>query len=84
MQLINQTCKPGDALDAALKVAERFARNPPIAMALLRSALNNGADTIDQAVATEINGQSLLMSTEDFAEATRAFMEKRKPNFTGR
>jgi enoyl-CoA hydratase/carnithine racemase len=84
MQLINQTCEPGNALDAALKVAERFARNPPIAMALLRSALNCGADSIDQTVATEINNQSLLMYTEDFAEATRAFMEKRKPVFTGR
>jgi enoyl-CoA hydratase/carnithine racemase len=84
MQLINQTCIPGGALDSALKAAERFARNPPIAMALLRSALNSGADTIDQAVATEINNQSLLMHTQDFAEATRAFMEKRKPHFTGR
>jgi enoyl-CoA hydratase/carnithine racemase len=39
---------------------------------------------IDQAIATEIHSQSLLMNTEDFAEATRAFIEKRKPHFTGR
>jgi enoyl-CoA hydratase/carnithine racemase len=84
MQLINETCEPGTALQAAMKIAERFARNPPIAMALLRAALNNGSDSVDQTVATEISNQSLLMYTEDFAEATRAFMEKRKPNFTGR
>jgi enoyl-CoA hydratase/carnithine racemase len=84
MNLINQSCAPGMALDAALQVAERFAANPPIAMALLRAALNSGADTLDQAVATEINSQSVLLRTEDFAEATRAFMEKREPHFTGR
>lgn len=84
MQLVNRTCEPGQALAAALEAAEKFARNPPIAMALLKSALNTGNDTLDQAVATEVNTMSVLMHTEDFAEATQAFMEKRKPDFTGR
>lgn len=84
MQLINRICEPGQALTAALEIAARFAKNPPVAMALLKSALNTGNDTVDQAVATEVNYQSMLMHTEDFAEATRAFMEKRKPSFTGR
>jgi enoyl-CoA hydratase/carnithine racemase len=84
MQLINRTCEPGQALEAALEAAERFAKNPPVAMALLKSALNTGNDTVDLTVATEVNYQSVLMRTEDFAEAMRAFMEKRKPNFTGR
>ena len=84
MQLINRTCEPGKALEAALEAAAKLARNPPVALALLRSALNTGADTVDQAIATEINYQATLMHTEDFGEAARAFMEKRKPNFTGR
>ncbi len=84
MQLINRQCEPGQALATALEVGERFARNPPVAMSLLKSALNTGNDTVDQAIATEINFQSALMNTEDFGEATRAFMEKRKPKFSGR
>ncbi len=84
MQLINRVCEPGQALPAALEAAERFAKNPPVAMALLKSALNTGNDTVDQAITTEINSQSVLQHTEDFAEAARAFMEKRKPDFKGR
>jgi enoyl-CoA hydratase/carnithine racemase len=84
MQLINRICEPGQALDQALEAAARFARNPPVAMALMKAALNTGNDTVDRAVATEQDYQSVLMNTEDFAEATRAFMEKRKPEFKGR
>src|SRR5581483_1476672 len=84
MQLINRVCDPGQALASALTAAEKFARNPPVAMALLKAALNTGNDSVDRAVATETDYQSVLMNTEDLAEATQAFMEKRKPQFKGR
>ncbi len=84
MQLINRVCEPGEALATALIAAEKFARNPPVAMALLRAALNTGNDSVDRAMATEVDYQSVLMNTEDFAEAAQAFMEKRKPEFKGR
>ena len=84
MQLINAVCEPGQALTRALEAAARFARNPPVAMALMKAALNTGNDTVDRAMATEADYQSVLMNTEDFGEATRAFMEKRKPEFKGR
>jgi enoyl-CoA hydratase/carnithine racemase len=84
IQLINAVCEPGAALGAALQVAAKFARMPAVAMALMRSALNTGNDTVDMAVATEVNYQSVLQNSADFAEATSAFIEKRKPVFTGR
>lgn len=84
MQLLNRVCEPGRALETALEAAERFASNPPVAMALLKAALNTGNDSLDQAVATEMNYLPMLMNSEDFAEATRAFREKRKPVFMGR
>jgi enoyl-CoA hydratase/carnithine racemase len=55
-----------------------------VAMALMRSALNTGNDTVDMAVTTEVNYQSVLQNSADFAEAAAAFLEKRKPVFTGR
>lgn len=84
IQLINSVCEPGQALDAALKVAAKFARAPAVAMALMRSALNTGNDSVDMAITTEVNYQSILQNTADFAEAAAAFAEKRKPVFTGR
>jgi enoyl-CoA hydratase/carnithine racemase len=84
MQLINRVCAPGEALTAALEAAEKFARNPPVAMALMKSALNGGNDSLERAIATETDYQSVLMNTEDFAAAAQAFLEKRQPTFKGR
>jgi enoyl-CoA hydratase/carnithine racemase len=84
MQLVNTLCVPGRALDEALAVAQRFAAKPPVAMALLRAALHLGNESVDQAINMEINYMSVLQNTEDYAEAARAFMEKRKPVFAGR
>jgi enoyl-CoA hydratase/carnithine racemase len=84
LQLINEVCEPGKALERAMAVAEKFAANPPIAMALLRSALNTGADSIDAACQTEMTYQATLQNSEDFGEAAKAFLEKRPPQFTGR
>jgi enoyl-CoA hydratase/carnithine racemase len=84
MQLINEVCEPGKALERAMVAAEKFAANPPIAMTLLRNALNSGADTVDAACTTEINFQSALQNSADFGEAAQAFLEKRPPRFTGR
>jgi enoyl-CoA hydratase/carnithine racemase len=84
LQLINEVSAPGEALAKALEAAQKFAANPPVAMTLLKSALNSGADSLDQAIATELDYIPLLMNTQDFAEATAAFREKRRPTFTGR
>jgi hypothetical protein len=50
----------------------------------LGDALGDVHDTVDMAVTTEVNYQSVLQNSADFAEAAAAFLEKRKPVFTGR
>ncbi|MDR2188102.1 MAG: enoyl-CoA hydratase/isomerase family protein [Azonexus sp.] len=83
MQLINKVCEPGKALEETIAIAQRFASKPPLAMALLRAALHLGNESVDQAINTEIDYMPVLQNTGDYAEAARAFIEKRKPNFTG-
>jgi 1,4-dihydroxy-2-naphthoyl-CoA synthase len=83
MDLINKVCEPGNALEQAIEVARRFAKHPPIAMAMLKSALALGGDTLDQATNTEIASLGVLMNSTDYDEAVRAFNSRRKPEPSG-
>lgn len=74
----------GQARDAALGLAHQLARQPPVAMALLKAALAGGCDSLEQTFETEIDLQPILRSSADHLEALRAFLEKRKPVFIGR
>jgi 2-(1,2-epoxy-1,2-dihydrophenyl)acetyl-CoA isomerase len=57
---------------------------PPVALALLKSALSQGVDDLAAAMRTEVEFQAVAMGTQDHAEAVRAFLEKRTPEFEGR
>jgi enoyl-CoA hydratase/carnithine racemase len=83
LDLINKVCEPGKALEEAIGVARRFAKHPPIAMAMLKSALAVGSDTLDQATNTEIASLAVLMNSAEYDEAVRAFNARRKPASNG-
>lgn len=77
---------PAEQLQAAaLALAAQIAANPPLVVASIKQCMHQrveaGVRQGNLAAATE-NG--LLMQSEDFAEAMRAFMEKREPRFQGR
>jgi enoyl-CoA hydratase/carnithine racemase len=82
--LANRLAAAGTVDAAALEVASRLARVPPLTMALLKSALAGGCGTLEDALATEVNLQPLLRRSQDHLEAIKAFMEKREPVFAGR
>ena len=77
----NQVVGPGEALNAALKVAQRYAELPAVATAHLKAALASGIRTLDDAIETEVNLQPILRRSREHQEAVSAFMEKRKPVF---
>ena len=76
--------------DAALaseaqKLCESFAAAPTQGLALIKRAFNASADNgLDAQLDLERDLQRAASLTPDYAEGVRAFMEKRKANFTGR
>jgi len=82
--LANEVVEPGQALERAIAVAQEYAALPPVATALLKSALAQGVDSLDAAIRSEVEFQAVAMGSKDHAEAVRAFMEKRAPKFEGR
>src|SRR5450755_2744893 len=76
--------------DAALtseaqKLCEHFAAAPTQGLALIKRALNASAgNDLNAQLDRERDLQRAASLTPDYAEGVRAFMEKRKPKFTGR
>ena len=81
--LANRVVEPGQALPAAIEYARALAQQPPLGMALLKSALTFGADHMEASLRAEIDYQPLLRQSKDHLEAAHAFVEKRAPVFTG-
>ena len=67
-----------------MEVAREFASKPPIAFALAKASFAQGMDSLDASLRNEVDYQALLGTTEDHHEATTAFLEKRKPKFSGK
>ena len=67
------------------KIARRLAAGPPLALAATKKAVNAATlGGLEDALDREKRGQLALFTTADAAEGTRAFVEKRRPTFTGR
>jgi 2-(1,2-epoxy-1,2-dihydrophenyl)acetyl-CoA isomerase len=69
----------------AERLCEHFASAPTQGLALIKRAFDASAtNSLDAQLDLERDLQRQAGATPDYAEGVRAFMEKRKPNFTGR
>jgi len=75
-----------EALDETVNtLADQLAAAAPLAAAgILDAVLQGGETALDQGLEFETQGFALAFSTEDMREGTSAFLEKRKPQFSGR
>lgn len=83
--IVNRVVEP-EALDAEVEaVAAQLAAAAPQALAgILDTVLAAGDLGIDDGLAYEAKAFGLCFSTADMREGTAAFLERRKPGFTGR
>jgi enoyl-CoA hydratase len=74
-----------ELLPKAREIAERILRQGPLAARLAKLALNASARVdLDSGLLIETLAQTICYGSEDKVEGTSAFLEKRKPKFTGR
>jgi enoyl-CoA hydratase/carnithine racemase len=83
--LVNRLARPEELMPLALETADRIAANAPIAVRETRRGVRELlALPLEEAYRRQEEIGAPLRKTEDAAEATRAFAEKRKPIWRGR
>ena len=83
--IVNKVVPTGEVLSAAKELAEKLAKQPPIALQMVKLAVNTGGNTdIESGLIIESNSFNTAFSTEDGREGLVAFTEKRKPNYKGK
>lgn len=83
--LISAVTPPGQLQIRARELAKRILRQGPLAAKLAKIALNASARVdLDSGLLIETLAQALCYSSDDKVEGATAFLEKRKPKFTGR
>lgn len=82
---INEVVAPEELMPRALAVAERLAKNAPLALrAIKETVIRTNGLPLEDAYRIEHELSAIVTSSEDAREGPRAFIEKREPRFTGR
>jgi enoyl-CoA hydratase len=81
---VNRVVPVSDYLDEALKLAEEIASRAPLAVRAAKKMINASYDSsLTDGLAAEKQAFYDLFNTADQKEGMQAFVEKRKPNWTG-
>ncbi len=85
MGLVNQVLPAESLMEQVLKTAQAMAAKGRVSLRTAKEAVNSGLEAdLATGLKIEQDGFAICMVSEDAAEGTRAFIEKRKPVFKGR
>jgi enoyl-CoA hydratase len=83
--LVERVVPAADVLAAARELARTLAEKAPIALRYAKEAVVKGLELpLADGLRLENDLATLLRTTEDRVEGAKAFLEKRKPRFTGK
>jgi enoyl-CoA hydratase len=83
--LVTRLAEPGAAVDVAMELAERIARNAPLSVAASKQILRETQGrTEEEFWAFQAPVMRDVFTSEDAKEGPRAFAEKRAPNWSGK
>jgi enoyl-CoA hydratase len=82
--LINQAVPPEEVLETAVGLAERIARNGPLAIKVTREIVRTASTDLEKARALSAEWQPKVFGSDDAKEGATAFIERRDPVWTGR
>lgn len=85
LQIVNKVVPQNELLSAAKEWAGKLAQKPPIAMRMLKTAINAGGNVdLETGLTLETACFSNAFATEDREEGLKAFIEKRTPVYQGK
>ncbi len=83
--IVNRVVPAADLEAETMTLAEQLASAAPLALRGMLDCMNVGGECgIEEGLEYESAQFGLMFSTEDMREGTRAFLDRRKPSFSGR
>jgi enoyl-CoA hydratase len=82
--LVSRVTEPGEAVTAAIELAQKVAKNAPLAVAASKDLVKASQGlTEDEFWAEQQRHSAVIFTSADAMEGAVAFAEKRPPNWTG-
>ena len=83
--LINRVVTHEQLMDAVMLLAQKIGEQSPLALSMAKKIINEGLDkSLLEGCRMETDTFSSLFDSQDQKEGMKAFLEKRKPQFSGR